>query len=273
MSWSGTVTCGHCFVRGHNKRSCPDLTERYRRYFENAKSSGNQYHMDEYAKKLIKRTGINPITGEKRKKQRGRCLEYMQCSYCKNNGHTRRTCRRLKEDKQVFIHVTQKSREKIVQKIEARGLGVGTLIPYSHRTYNHEIGAYHTVRAPRFVVGYNWRAIKDANPKHLTSQDFVEAVDIRTLGSDGISSKFSLDYLDRLIGASSGETLQLSRSCDIRDRMPAGWLEAEDLDVSKLSRFRSGEQQDGRYGYWKNDHPEIMEARIALGFDEPKTEE
>jgi hypothetical protein len=273
MSWSGTVTCSECYRQGHNRRSCPDLTERYQRYFAEAEKRNDHYEMNLYAKKLIKRTGINPITGEKRKKQRGRCLEYMQCSYCKNNGHTRRTCRRLKEDKQVFIHVTQKSREKIVQKIEARGLGVGTLIPYSHRAYNHEIGAYRTVSAPRFVVGYNWRAIKDANPKHLTSQDFVEAVDIRTLGSDGISSKFSLDYLDRLIGASSGETLQLSRSCDIRDRMPAGWLEAEDLDVSKLSRFQSGEQQEGRYGYWKNDHPEIMEARIALGFDEPETEE
>ena len=27
MSWSGTVTCSHCYQRGHNKRKCPSLTE------------------------------------------------------------------------------------------------------------------------------------------------------------------------------------------------------------------------------------------------------
>ena len=27
MSWSGTVTCSHCYQRGHNKRKCPKLTE------------------------------------------------------------------------------------------------------------------------------------------------------------------------------------------------------------------------------------------------------
>ena len=84
MSYHGTVTCSECYERGHNKRSCPDLTERYQRYFDNAKRTGNQYHMDEYAKKLKKRTGIDPLTGEPIKKQRGRCLESMQCSYCKN---------------------------------------------------------------------------------------------------------------------------------------------------------------------------------------------
>ena len=25
MSWSGTVRCGHCYGKGHNKRTCPGL--------------------------------------------------------------------------------------------------------------------------------------------------------------------------------------------------------------------------------------------------------
>lgn len=269
MSYHGTVTCSHCYERGHNKRSCPDLTERYRRYFENAKRTGNQYHMDEYAKELKKRTGIDPLTGEPIKKQRGRCLESMQCSYCKYNGHTRRTCSHLKEDKQVFIRVTQRNRAQIVEEIETRGLGVGTLIPYTYRGYNRATGNYGSVNAPRFVVGYNWNKIKDSQPEHITAHDFIKAVDIRTLGSDGTSNHFSLDYLDRL--TSSETPLQLSRSCDIRERVPAGWLEARDLNFE--NKFTSGDSRDGRYGYWKKDHPEIIEARIALGFDQPETEE
>ena len=27
MSWSGTVTCSHCYRQGHNKRKCEKLTE------------------------------------------------------------------------------------------------------------------------------------------------------------------------------------------------------------------------------------------------------
>ena len=27
MSYNGTVTCSHCYQRGHNKRKCPSLTE------------------------------------------------------------------------------------------------------------------------------------------------------------------------------------------------------------------------------------------------------
>jgi hypothetical protein len=34
MSWSGTVTCSHCYQRGHNKRKCPQLTEQIKDKYE-----------------------------------------------------------------------------------------------------------------------------------------------------------------------------------------------------------------------------------------------
>ena len=34
MSWSGTVTCSHCFQRGHNKRKCPSLTAQIKSQYE-----------------------------------------------------------------------------------------------------------------------------------------------------------------------------------------------------------------------------------------------
>ena len=34
MSWSGTVTCSHCYQRGHNKRKCPSLTAQIKSQYE-----------------------------------------------------------------------------------------------------------------------------------------------------------------------------------------------------------------------------------------------
>ena len=36
MSWSGTVTCSHCYTKGHNKRKCEQLTAQIKDQYEGA---------------------------------------------------------------------------------------------------------------------------------------------------------------------------------------------------------------------------------------------
>ena len=36
MSWSGTVTCSYCYKQGHNKRKCPELSERIKNEYTGA---------------------------------------------------------------------------------------------------------------------------------------------------------------------------------------------------------------------------------------------
>ena len=42
MSWSGTVTCSYCYKQGHNRRKCPELSERIKNEYEGAISMSKQ---------------------------------------------------------------------------------------------------------------------------------------------------------------------------------------------------------------------------------------
>ena len=79
MSWSGTVTCSYCYRQGHNKRKCPELSERIKNEYTGAmlmvkesEEKGNEHDAQWYAERAehkrqeyIKRTKIDLATGEK----------------------------------------------------------------------------------------------------------------------------------------------------------------------------------------------------------------
>ena len=70
-NYSGTIRCGHCYERGHNRASCEKLTEQLARRFEilHKAVKDGQRDEDDYTfarprELLAKRTGQDPITGE-----------------------------------------------------------------------------------------------------------------------------------------------------------------------------------------------------------------
>jgi hypothetical protein len=78
MSWSGTVTCSHCYQRGHNKRKCPTLTAQIKDKYEGNVLAGNaarergdedltwyEERAEHYRQQYLKRTKIDLATGEK----------------------------------------------------------------------------------------------------------------------------------------------------------------------------------------------------------------
>ena len=46
MSWSGTVTCSYCYRQGHNKRKCPELSERIKNEYESSVTMIEQARAD-----------------------------------------------------------------------------------------------------------------------------------------------------------------------------------------------------------------------------------
>ena len=55
--------CRNCYTYGHNKRTCPDLTQRYRdRYDYAVRHNESEASIDHAAQSLIERTGIDPRT-------------------------------------------------------------------------------------------------------------------------------------------------------------------------------------------------------------------
>ena len=101
MSWNGTVRCGHCYGKGHNRRSCPDL------------------------KKEIK---DNPEGYYARAQARKSPAKKRRCTYCNLQGHNRRTCLDLKKDKTLWRANAQHWRKKWAAWMSEVGLGIGALV-------------------------------------------------------------------------------------------------------------------------------------------------
>ena len=124
MSYNGTVRCSYCYQTGHNRRTCPELSEVTARQWRASKSNyersvkeGNTTmadtylsRMENYADRYAARTGKDVATGEDivmtketKKAAKAKRMANIRCSYCGNTGHTRRTCQDLKDDKQVYL--------------------------------------------------------------------------------------------------------------------------------------------------------------------------
>ena len=116
-NYNGTVRCGHCYQQGHNKRSCPRKLENLQRQYAEAKDgTTNSHYVEYYAQQIAKMTGTNPETGATRKRRNesyGR-----KCSYCREGGHSRRTCPTLKEDQRNYRRMSSVVRKDMLGRMQ-----------------------------------------------------------------------------------------------------------------------------------------------------------
>ena len=151
MSWNGTVRCGHCYETGHNKRSCPQLTEtlRKRALQEIENGEGKEAY---WGRQYAKRTGeyADGTSAKAMKQGRRDAGRQRRCTWCGKLGHNKRTCDLFKADKAKFAERTLEVRRQVLAAMQREGLGVGTLLK-CERSWNNTILMY-------MVVGVNWDA-------------------------------------------------------------------------------------------------------------------
>tara|TARA_Y100000034_G_scaffold126995_1_gene179116 strand:- start:601 stop:1461 length:861 start_codon:yes stop_codon:yes gene_type:complete len=181
MSWSGTVTCSHCYNRGHNKRKCPKLTreilDQYQLYERTAKrerTQGDQATADQYEGRseyyrteYMKRTKIDPATGEKVKNKTAKAarMKKITCGYCQASGHTRRVCEAVKADYQVYLVETKQVRKDLLTAVQEAGVGVGSMVPFPDRGYNAD-GKWGMYTRLNYITTYQWDSV-DAHSRGL----------------------------------------------------------------------------------------------------------
>jgi len=112
MSYHGTVTCSHCYNRGHNLRGCPQLKKE-------AAANPNSYA----ATKLNR---MKPRT----------------CSYCDQTGHNRRGCSTLKTHKATFTSDTHLWRQAFAKWATSQGAAFGAIVSVPISWQDHK-GNYH----------------------------------------------------------------------------------------------------------------------------------
>ena len=244
MSWSGTVTCSHCYQRGHNKRKCPSLTEEIKgKYDGNSRmavkerEAGNendaQWYDDRaemYRQQYLKRTKIDLATGEKvtNKAAKAARMKKVTCGYCKERGHTRRVCQHVKRDKQIFVEETRRMRIAALESARSTGIGLGSMIPIRSTGYDTDGEWRRDILTLRYVQSVLWDECH-ANRTNL----IVKHVDARKLGAPNQSPYTSRDQLTKLIQANGaalryaeaeGQDLPVSSLVPTLDP-PKGWLQ------------------------------------------------
>ena len=243
MSWSGTVTCSHCYQRGHNKRKCPTLTAQIKDKYEGnvlaanaARERGDEdltwynERAEHYRQQYLKRTKIDLATGEKitNKAAKAARMKNVTCGYCKERGHTRRTCQHVKVDKQVFVEETRRMRIAALESARDLGIGVGSMIPIRSTGYDVDGEWRSDILTLRYVQSALW------DDCHANRPNLVfKHIDARKLGAPNQSAYTSRDQIAKLVqandsalryAAAEGQDLPVSSLIPTLNP-PKGWLQ------------------------------------------------
>ena len=175
MSWSGTVRCGHCYGKGHNKRTCPGL----KKYVEE-----------------------NPDSWRAREQKRSKeASSNRRCSYCQETGHNRRTCAELRLDRDKAQGFNKEWCNRAADLLKERGLGIGALVE-SPGTWKTDYE-----KTVSMVVGFNWNEANflSMNNSYVGDFIFVRALDALNDIEQTLSMRLPRDGNGNLQDNDSGE--------------------------------------------------------------------
>lgn len=239
MSYNGTVNCRHCYSRGHNRRTCPDLTEQLRARAQrdlDENGSIDGYAGRQYAKRVGKYIDGTAIPDEMKATRRG---GKRRCQYCAKTGHNTRTCPELKSAKSTAIDTTKAIRQEVLEALQERGLGIGALV-----TLNQ-----HTGPVGYMVTGFHWAAVTaasiDRNPNIVQLQvlnaalvpSYMKQTGCPLPPIEGVNEN-SWDTIN-LVAPVSGSAAMVS--------VPEGWVESQDWLAAQFEGAKSPNWHDNYY--------------------------
>jgi hypothetical protein len=252
-NYSGTIRCGHCYERGHNRAGCPKLTEEIATRFERlhkavkeGRRAEDDYTFVRTRERLAKRTGVDPVTGESKRKRRA-TYGGRKCSYCGEPGHTRRTCPSMKADKESYRTLTAASRSVLIGRMREQGFGPGSLLTTVSKDWID--GEYKTRTIPMIVKSVDWTAIHQKT-WGIEGQGGPECVTVLRM-SDNRMVNISLPNCVTGNDSMYSKVELAGRVSEVQP--PAGWLDASDLDSKTMGKtvdlFETGESRD--YYWWR----------------------
>ena len=134
------MRCSYCYKRGHNKRTCPDLTKRMKERHDDAIARGetDSYYIREYQARIAP------------KGKKGKKVSSQQCGYCGEYGHTRRTCDVLRKDREWLV-VHHNAHVRIAHDyVVSSHVGLGSLFELTRNQYDYNTCDY--VKKTRLMV-------------------------------------------------------------------------------------------------------------------------
>jgi hypothetical protein len=124
-NYKRTVRCGYCYEVGHNKGSCESKKQNHKDHIAAyEKEIADDNFTDDWERNYAQRNLDRHKAELNKTVNRGK---NRKCSYCKNEGHTRRTCSFRKGDMNSWVDKCLIAREKFVENMTATGFGLGSL--------------------------------------------------------------------------------------------------------------------------------------------------
>ena len=262
MSYSGTVTCSNCYHQGHNRRKCPDYTARVLRNYHDhlgqaaaIDETDPNYYLrvaERYRLEYMKRTKIDPATGEKVKNKTAKAerMKKVTCGYCGLKGHTRRVCEVVKRDKLVFIEESRRVRVGVLEAARETGIGVGSMIPIHASGYNNA-GEWGTHTTLRYVKSVDWNTVTASRAglwvHHVIAGKLGAPNQSRWTSRDKILSlreNFNEARAEAAFRAKPEPSASLIPTLD----PPDGWIECDPstIDVAKQFPTKGGKYEKQR---------------------------
>ncbi len=235
MSWNGTVRCRECYENGHNRRTCPAVTERMKRYAEQRVEAGDPEH--HYVVQYEKRIGKKMDGSTLPKAQRGSSTR--RCTYCGAQGHNRRTCETLSANKAQYSEDAIAFRVRLVNAMRSAGVGIGALIKTNR--WGDEFCW--------MITKINWDGIDHTR----ASRDLIMGKNVRTVDSYNQNQWMALPVL----ADDDGEIVESTRTTTglvgpvVLAGVPADFFEASSLGALRNERFDKEARSED---YWVNRH-------------------
>ena len=240
MSWNGTVRCSHCYDKGHNKRSCPELKERMEKRKAEAAESGES--MDWTTRRYFeKKEGAKVRT----------------CTFCKKKGHNRATCPPLAKAIKEYNKRNKKFRKLALKYMKKNGIGVGALVNVPDNTV-YISGHGYVPEVLGVVTGITWDSIDVSTADRRAP----EALHVTTFG-EYAGTKLTLSIPVRRALEGEGNPMKwMPGNCNSKEigvapiasptsgslvNAPEGWL--GDLPKKAAKKIFKDEEWGGCYSY------------------------
>ena len=120
--------CTYCWNKGHNRRTCSELTNWYKKTALEYEEAQKPLQVKHYAAAYTKRTGLDLDGNFVGKPKQERRASVRQCSWCRGRYHNKRTCPKRAEWLEDKMHENKKYRFTIQERAKALKIGVGSLL-------------------------------------------------------------------------------------------------------------------------------------------------
>jgi len=222
------VRCRFCGDRGHNIRGCPDLKQKIAQEATEEGPAEHKYHTRNYGHYFDKQ-GKSART----------------CSYCKEQGHTKKTCQQYKKDNAERIKNNVRFRYYVKEELfKKAGLNIGSLVyaptnnSYSNPdingtfVYSPSCNAGITTKERQecyIITGFDFKSITDGRA-------CWDAIEVIRLGAK-LTDKMSLRFPFRLAAHSYSRNNEYNPSpyVDRENRLEGLVLGRHFLDFVVLS--------------------------------------